>query len=120
MAGLFDIVQTAAYTGASAYMGYLVGSNQCPASAVGFYLSVYSPAAIDACAGAISGLRGNAYHGNLISRLFCEQPEGDSWELNSIPEGLKGAVVGAISGMSVSGLAHYAGIFAGDLARRLL
>lgn len=119
MQGLLTALQLGAYTAGAAYVGWLVGNNQCPAH-MNFYLCIYGPAAADSIGGFFGGLRGAPYHNNLIGRLFSKDtPEDDHIEIASVGEGFKGAAVGAMSGLSVGLSAYGSGYVVGDLASRL-
>lgn len=119
MQGLLSVLQVSAYTAGAAYVGWLVGNNQCPAH-MNFYLCLYGPAAADSIGGFFGGLRGAPYHGNLISRLFSKDtPENDQIEVAALGEGFKGAAVGAMSGLSFGLSAYGGGFFVGDLVSRL-
>lgn len=119
MQGLLNALQLGAYTAGAAYVGWLVGNNQCPAHA-NFYLCLYGPAVADTISGFFGGLRGAPYHSNLIGRLVSrETPEDDHSDLTAAGEALKGATVGAASGLAVGLTAYACGYSAGDLISRL-
>ncbi len=119
MQGLLSVLQVGVYTAGAAYVGWLVGNNQCPAHA-NFYLCLYGPALADSIGGFFGGLRGSPYHSNLIGRLTSnESTEDDHAELGALGEGLKGAIVGAASGLAVGLSAYGSGYVAGDIASKL-